>query len=86
MARDKGLPSLVPFQLTRWFGDEFRAARPEVMSRLAEMFTANDPDTYEATCAMLGAADLRRVRRRHRAPRDRAGGGGRPGDASGHGP
>jgi 3-oxoadipate enol-lactonase len=59
-ARDKGLPSLVPFQLSRWFGDEFRAAQPELMRRLAEVFTANDLDAYEATCTMLGAADLRR--------------------------
>jgi 3-oxoadipate enol-lactonase len=58
-ARDKGLPSLVPFQLTRWFGDAFRAAQPELMSGLTEVFTANDPDAYEATCTMLGAADLR---------------------------
>ncbi|MBD0738131.1 alpha/beta fold hydrolase [Streptomyces sp. CBMA29] len=58
-ARDKGLASLVPFQLTRWFGDEFRAARPELMTRLGGIFTANDLAAYAATCAMLGAADLR---------------------------
>jgi 3-oxoadipate enol-lactonase len=58
-ARDKGLASLIPFQLTRWFGDAFRAAEPELMARLTEVFTANDLAAYEATCTMLGAADLR---------------------------
>lgn len=43
-AGEKGLPALIPFQLTRWFGDDF---------------VANDLDDYAATCHMLGAADLR---------------------------
>jgi 3-oxoadipate enol-lactonase len=58
-AREKGLASLVPFQLTRWFGDGFRAARPGLMAELTGIFTANDLAAYEASCAMLGAADLR---------------------------
>jgi 3-oxoadipate enol-lactonase len=58
-ARDKGLASLIPFQLTRWFGDAFRADHPALMARLTEVFTANDLAAYEATCTMLGAADLR---------------------------
>jgi 3-oxoadipate enol-lactonase len=58
-AREKGLAALVPFQLTRWFGDAFREANPAEMDRLAAVFTGNDLDCYAATCAMLGAADLR---------------------------
>ncbi|OEV12386.1 alpha/beta fold hydrolase [Streptomyces nanshensis] len=58
-ARRDGLAALVPFQLTRWFGDAFREREPELMERLAEVFTGNDIHAYEATCAMLGAADLR---------------------------
>lgn len=58
-ARTKGLESLVPFQLTRWFSDVFRAAEPALMERLTAVFTANDLDCYEATCRMLGATDLR---------------------------
>lgn len=58
-ARTKGLASLIPFQLTRWFGDDFRTAEPELMDRLTRVFTANDLDCYEATCTMLGRADLR---------------------------
>ncbi|MEP9382982.1 alpha/beta fold hydrolase [Nocardioides cheoyonin] len=58
-AREKGLASLVPFQLERWFGDAFRAAEPKLMKSLADLFTANDLDSYTATCEMLGATDLR---------------------------
>lgn len=58
-ARAKGLAALVPFQLTRWFGDAFREAEPDLMDRLTEVFTANDQASYEATCQMLGAVDLR---------------------------
>lgn len=60
-ARAKGLAALVPFQLTRWFGDAFRTGNGALMERLAAVFTANDLDCYAATCAMLGAADLRSV-------------------------
>lgn len=58
-ARREGLGALIPFQLTRWFGDAFREREPELMERLQAVFTANDPEAYEATCAMLGATDLR---------------------------
>lgn len=63
-AEEKGLASLIPFQLVRWFGDDFRAAEPAAMDRLTDVFTANDLHSYVATCTMLGAADLR-----HSAPR-----------------
>lgn len=58
-AHQGGLASLVPFQLDRWFGARFRSARPDLMARLAKVFTANDLNCYTAACAMLGAADLR---------------------------
>lgn len=58
-AERKGLAALVPFQLTRWFGDAFRQAEPGLMDHLTDVFTANDLQAYRATCAMLGAADLR---------------------------
>lgn len=58
-AREKGLDSLIPFQLTRWFGDAFREARPALMTRLTEVFVRNDIECYAATCTMLGSADLR---------------------------
>ena len=58
-ARTKGMGALVPFQTTRWFGDAFRAAHPEVAQALIEVFLANDVPCYEATCEMLGTTDLR---------------------------
>ena len=58
-ARAKGMGALVKFQTTRWFGDAFRAAHPEVAQALIEVFLANDVACYEATCEMLGTTDLR---------------------------
>jgi len=58
-ARTKGMGALVQFQTTRWFGDAFRAAHPEILDALIEVFLANDVACYEATCEMLGTSDLR---------------------------
>ncbi|MEK7877168.1 MAG: alpha/beta hydrolase [Pseudomonadota bacterium] len=58
-ARTKGMSALVQFQTTRWFGDAFRAAHPEIAQALIEVFLANDVPCYEATCEMLGTTDLR---------------------------
>jgi 3-oxoadipate enol-lactonase len=59
-AQSKGLAALVEFQTTRWFGDAFRAAHPEVVNAATRIFLANDLDCYAASCVMLGDADLRR--------------------------
>ncbi|MBZ5661021.1 MAG: alpha/beta hydrolase [Acidobacteriia bacterium] len=59
VARTKGLAGMVEFQNTRWFGDAFRAAHPEILKAMSDVFLANDVDCYAATCAMLGDADLR---------------------------
>jgi 3-oxoadipate enol-lactonase len=56
-AREQGLSSMVNFQLTRWFGDAFRAAQPDIMRECAQIFVANDLEGYAATCAALGAFD-----------------------------
>lgn len=58
-ALEKGLASLVAFQTTRWFSDVFREAHPDQVQRCVEIFVANDPACYAASCNMLGAADLR---------------------------
>lgn len=58
-ARSKGMGALVAFQVTRWFGDAFRAAHPEIVDALTRIFLANDIQCYQATCEMLGNADLR---------------------------
>jgi 3-oxoadipate enol-lactonase len=59
VARTKGLAGMVAFQNTRWFGDAFRAAHPELLKAMSDVFLANDVECYAATCAMLGDADLR---------------------------
>ena len=58
-ARANGLRSMIDFQLTRWFSDDFRANNPDVLQRTFDIFVANDVDCYAASCALLGAADTR---------------------------
>jgi 3-oxoadipate enol-lactonase len=58
-ATKDGMSALVDFQTTRWFGDQFRAQRPDVVADCVDMFLANDVQAYVETCKMLGAADLR---------------------------
>ena len=58
-ARNKGLSALIEFQTTRWFGDAFRSGNPGIVDALTRIFLANDIDCYQATCEMLGDADLR---------------------------
>lgn len=58
-AQSRGMASLIDFQVTRWFGDAFRAAHPETVSALTRVFLSNDIKCYQATCEMLGDADLR---------------------------
>lgn len=59
-AKTKGLASLIDFQLTRWFGDEFKAANPDVVKACVDTFLANDVEAYAATCRMLGEFDQRK--------------------------
>lgn len=58
-ARLNGLASLIDFQLTRWFGDKFRADNTGVVKASTATFLNNDVNAYAETCKMLGAADLR---------------------------
>jgi 3-oxoadipate enol-lactonase len=67
-ARSRGLASLVDFQVTRWFSDDFRARHPEVVERCTRIFVANDLDCYAATCHMLGAFDVRQAVAHLRVP------------------
>lgn len=55
----EGLSSLIGFQTTRWFGDKFRAAHPEVVQEAVSVFLANDIPAYAETCRMLGRCDKR---------------------------
>jgi 3-oxoadipate enol-lactonase len=58
-ARAKGMSGMIEFQLTRWFSDAFRAARPDVLRRLSAIYVANDFECYAASCGLLGDVDVR---------------------------
>jgi 3-oxoadipate enol-lactonase len=58
-ARGKGLASLIDFQVTRWFGEKFRAENPQIVRESVEIFLRNDVEAYARSCHMLGACDLR---------------------------
>jgi 3-oxoadipate enol-lactonase len=64
----EGLPSMVEFQLSRWFSDSFRNAHPDVANQITQIFLANDAASYQAACEMLGNADLRTAVRAFRMP------------------
>lgn len=55
----EGLKGLIEFQVTRWFGDAFRAKHPDVVRHCIDVFLANDLPAYAETCRMLGTNDLR---------------------------
>jgi 3-oxoadipate enol-lactonase len=58
-AAKDGLASMAEFQLSRWFSDNFRKSRPDIANHMMQIFLANTPECYQATCEMLGNADLR---------------------------
>jgi 3-oxoadipate enol-lactonase len=58
-AVEKGLASLIDFQKTRWFGDDFRAKNPDVVQHCIDIFMKNELPAYVEACHMLGRADLR---------------------------
>ena len=58
-AEEKGLPSMVNFQLDRWYSDRTRAEQADLLERSRRVFLANDVAAYAATCRALGAMDLR---------------------------
>jgi 3-oxoadipate enol-lactonase len=58
-AKTQGLGSLIDFQVTRWFGDAFRAAHQDVVQHSVDVFRSNDVAAYAQTCLMLGGCDLR---------------------------
>ncbi len=54
-----GLSVLIPFQKTRWFSDKFNAEHPDVVQQCVDVFVANEPHAYHASCLLLGHADMR---------------------------
>jgi 3-oxoadipate enol-lactonase len=58
-AKTNGLAGMVEFQLARWFGDGFRATRPDLVDASKQVFLAGNVDCYGSACELLGDADLR---------------------------
>lgn len=58
-ALTEGLQGLIEFQVSRWFGDAFRAQHPDVVEHCIDVFLANDLAAYAEACRMLGSNDLR---------------------------
>jgi len=67
-AAHEGMAALVGFQITRWFGDAFRAEHPAVVKESVDIFLRNDVNAYAETCKMLGSCDLRAALPRMRMP------------------
>jgi 3-oxoadipate enol-lactonase len=67
-ARKEGFAAMSEFQVGRWFTDGFRQTNPNVVEKTLSVFLANDVEAYEATCRMLGAADLRNSARDIKCP------------------
>lgn len=63
-----GLASLIAFQETRWFTDDFRRDHPDVVEHCKRIFLANDVPAYLETCRMLGNMDQRADLSRIEAP------------------
>jgi 3-oxoadipate enol-lactonase len=63
-----GFASMIAFQLTRWFSESFINAHPEQTQKFSRTFLANDVACYQASCGMLGSADLRNAARGLRVP------------------
>lgn len=57
-AETSGLPSMIDFQVTRWFTDDFRAGRKDVLDAAVAVFLANPARCYAQACRMLGACNL----------------------------
>ncbi|MDW8399810.1 MAG: alpha/beta hydrolase [Acetobacteraceae bacterium] len=58
-AQAEGMASLAAFQVSRWFGDEFRESHPDVVRERLEVFLATRPEDFVRACRMLGSTDLR---------------------------
>jgi 3-oxoadipate enol-lactonase len=50
---------LIPFQLKRWFSEDFRERCPEVVQHTVDAFLDTDPLVHAQACRALGAFDAR---------------------------
>jgi 3-oxoadipate enol-lactonase len=57
-ALEEGMAALVDATLARWFTEGFRAARPEVMARIAAAIRSTPAAGYAGCCHAIGQLDL----------------------------
>jgi len=53
-AKTDGLDSMVQFQASRWFSEQFRTDQPELLQQCVDTFLANDVEAYGEACRALG--------------------------------
>lgn len=58
-AAETGLAAMLPFQLSRWFSDNFRSTHAEQVAAVSRVFLATDISCYQSACSLLGSVDLR---------------------------
>ena len=58
----------MPFQVSRWFSEEFAEHQPDLVRQAVSVFLLNDADAYAETCRMLGRADERHRVSRYTGP------------------
>src|SRR5260370_20058088 len=64
----RGMKSVAPAVIERWFTPAFRQKEPEAISRILKMLEATNPDGYVSCCAAVGAFDCRDQLGRIRTP------------------
>ncbi|MGC7101042.1 alpha/beta fold hydrolase [Amycolatopsis lurida] len=57
--REHGLDPIVPAVLERWFAQDFRVLRPEVVRAHEDMVRSTPPEGYAMGCDVLADADVR---------------------------
>lgn len=63
-----GMAALVDAVIERWFTEDFRQAKPDVIARIRDMLLATDPEGYAGCCAAIRDMDHRPLLPRIAAP------------------
>jgi 3-oxoadipate enol-lactonase len=58
IAREQGMDALVDETLARWFTEQFRRARPDVMERIGSAIRATPVEGYAGCCHAIAELDL----------------------------
>ncbi len=64
----EGMTAIVETTLSRWFGEAFRAAHPELMAEVRSILLGNDTNDYVRCCAAIARIDFSRTNPLIRCP------------------